>query len=181
MSVGLLRALAAHSEANIPGVRCYADETANTQHKYPCFYLTEIDTKRQPLGCGRVDYVERGDGGQVVKNAKLYEYKTVIRFQCEVPSDVARSGSEIVADLTKQIDLLFLEAVKSREKIIFADPVTGEQQVIVSIFPVSAADVPPDTGGEPVLYRRAASFRFIHRHIREESVKHTMDNIHVNP
>ena len=179
MSVGLQRALAVYVEEKIPGARCYADETANEQHKYPCFYLTEIDDKRKPLGCSRVDYVERDSQGKVTANAKLYEYETVIRFQCEAPSNVTRSGAQIVADLTKRLDLLFLETVKSRQKITFADPVTSEPQEIVGIFSTSLMDIPPDTGGEPVLYRRAVSFKFVHRHVREEAVEHTMDRIHV--
>ena len=177
--VGLKRALTHFVEEKIPEARCYADETANELRRYPCFYLVDIDEKRAPLGCGRVDYVARNSRRHVSRNGKIFAYQTTIRFQAEAASDESRPGAEIVLDLTKRLDLLFLEAVKARERIVFADPVSGEPQEIVGIHLVTAADVPPDTEQEPVVYRRAATFRFTHCYHREEPVDRTIERIHL--
>ena len=94
MILKLKRSIADFIQQGIPEVRCYADRTANVSKNYPCVYITEIDGKRNPLGCGRVDYTERSPLGTVVKNGKLIEYRTTLRFLIAAAGDKYESAAD---------------------------------------------------------------------------------------
>ena len=177
MILQLKRAVAHIIEQNLPGVRCFASEAVNEDRYYPCVYITEIERKRGPLGCGRVDYVEREPTRKVIKNGKIYEYRTSLRLLIEAAGDGSVSAAEQAHEIDKDLDRMFLEAVKSKQKIVFSDPETGDNMQVVGIHFITAADVPAETESEPLLFRRAVTYRFVHRLHLEEAVERTIDRV----
>ena len=181
MILGLKRAVAHIIEAKLTDVHCYADEVANEFNHYPCIYITELNRKRGPLGSGRVDYVEREllPSRAVIKNGKIIEYRTALRFSIEASGNDIESAAEQVHRIDKDLDRLFIEVMHSKEQIRFIDHKNGENMNVIAVKFITATDIPVAVEQEPLLFRRASTYRFIHRLYLEEQVEHKIGHVKI--
>lgn len=162
-------------------VNVFIDEEVNREDKYPAIYMIDIDEEQEALGCGRVDWKERvvdeKDISNVVKTGKIYNYKPTVRFTVVSPGDTNDTGGALVSKIAKDLDHAFVDLKKKLATVALVDPVSDDEIILTYIKQLSLVSLPPDIGGEPVLYQRALSFRFTYQWHYEQAVANTMKRI----
>lgn len=179
MDLVFFRAMAKFIKDNLPtpDMNVFIDEEVNRQQKYPAIYMIDIDEDQEPQGCGRVDFKERDVEEKVIKTGKMYDYKPTVRFTIVAPQSITETGGSIVARLAKELDQTFIALKKKLKKVDLIDPISLQKLILTYIKYLGQVSLPPDVGGDPVLYQRALSFRFTYQWNYEQDVDHAFENI----
>ena len=184
MILELKRAVAQVIENNLHNIRCFANETVNENNYYPCIYITEIERKQRLIGTGKSDYRTYDFSGKAVQKSKIIEYHTTLRFLIVASgfigkAEISEKPTEQVHEIDDLINKLFIKIKREKEKIQFIDPETNKNLNVTDILFMTTADVPEETDIEPMLFRRASSYKFVHRYYFTEDIEHTIEKINI--
>ena len=182
MILGLKRAIAEFIETKIIDAKCFASENANKNKLYPCIYITELEQKEKVFGAGLIDYIKRtfsNNSNKVQSKGKIIEYHTSLRFVINAAGNENESAAEQAHRIDKEINQLFIKVVRNEQKFRFIDSKNMEDMNVIRIYFVNAADVPEYADIEPLIFRRALTYKFIHRFYFEKPVEHTIDDIQI--
>ena len=182
MSGSLKRALALWAAGKVEGLHVYADDIANVKHQYPSCSVIEVSRDVGPIGCGRSDYkVREGSSGNVAAIGRVHREATVYRLTISAPSDTEKNGQEVVDGILGIIEKAVLQAAMSNALFVLRDTETTPEES----FPAEAIrlqgrqSIPPDTSGEPVVYRGALSLEVACLVPLERPVENVIERIHV--
>ena len=187
MILELKRATANIIENNLQNIKCFANETANELNYYPCIYISEIERKQKVFGTGKADYTKRDYTGKTVQKTKIIEYHTVLRFLIEATgfigkSDISEKPAALqVHEIDNSLSRLFIKIKRGKNIVQFTDPETSKNLNVTDIQFVTSTDIPEEINVEPIIFRRALSYKFIHRYYFEQSIDHTIETINLNP
>jgi len=182
VSGSLKRAFGLWVAAQAPGLHVYADHLANAKHSYPACTVTELRYSLSRLGCGQRDYTVRApDTGFVTASGRMVLAETTYRLTISVPSDKKRGGQEIADEILDRMTAAVMKTGLAREPLALLDtevdprtPFKLDRMTFESTQPV-----PPDTTGEPFLFRGALTLRLSRTIPLEEPVEHVFEHIHV--
>ena len=191
MILGLKRAIAEFIETGITDVKCFASENANKHKLYPCIYITELERKEKVFGAGLTDYIKRtflnnsnnSNSSNTLNKAqskgKIIEYHTTFRFVINAVGNSNESEGEQAHRIDKELNQLFINAVHGEEKVRFIDSKNMKDMNVTGINFVNALDIPELADMEPLIFRRAITYKFIHRFYFEKPVEYTIDDIQI--
>lgn len=182
MSGSLKRALGLWLAAQVKGMHVYADDLANSKHRYPSCTLTELAHAIEPVGCGRTDFVRRAEEtGYVCAIGKLQHSETQIRLTLGAPSAAAMHGQERVDALLDAIESSVLLTTLSTSPLLLVDSEANPPTRFgpLRIKPAGRQSVPVDTSGEPFLYRGALTLKLSFDLPIEAPVEHVIERIHL--
>ena len=182
MSGSIKRAFGLWVASQAPGLHVYADHLANAKHSYPSCTVTELRYSLSRFGCGQRDYTVRApDTGFVTASGKMIHADTTYRLTISAPSDEQHPGSEIVDEFLERLTDAVMRTGLDREPLVLLDtevdpptPFKLDRMTFENTQPV-----PPDTSGEPFLYRGALTLRISRTIPLEEPVECVMEKIHV--
>ncbi len=183
MSGSLKRAIGYWATLQIEGLYAFADDLANSKHRYPQLVVTELSNDTQPLGCGKTEYVVRDAGNGVVKKTgKMGVTAVSYRLTITSPSDRRNNGQEIVDNIIETLEKAALKTWLSTDPIRLTDPDTDPttEFPLDSLKPIGRQSIPPDLSGEPFLYRSALTLTTRRIVPIERDVEHVMERIYVN-
>jgi hypothetical protein len=182
MSASLKRALGKWVAAQVPGLHVHADDLANAKYRYPCCTVSEVLRSTTPVGCGKKDFTVRdSSSGWVSASGRMHREETTYRLVVSAPAGQDGPGQETVDALLDQVEKAVLATQSDPAPVVLTDTEVDP----AGTFPLEALrlagrqPVPPDTAGEPFLYRGALSIRAIRLVPVERAVDHVMEHIHV--
>ena len=182
MSGSLKRALGLWVASQAPALHVYADDLANTQYRYPACVVAELLHAVSPVGCGKKDFTVRDpDSGWVTASGRMHREETTFRLTISAPAGKEAPGQEAADALLDQVERAILTTQSDSAAVVLTDIEANPAET----FPLEALrldgrqPVPPDTTGEPFLYRGALSVRVIRLVPVERVVEHVMEHIHV--
>ena len=182
MSGSLKRALGLWVASHAPGLHVYADHLANAKHSYPSCTVTELRYSLSRVGCGQRDYTVRApDTGFVTASGKMIHANTTYRLTISAPSSKERSGQEIVDELQERLTDAIMRTGLDREPLVLLDTEVAPPTLfkLDRMTFENTQPVPPDTTGEPFLFRGALTLRVSRTIPLEEPVDRVMEKIHV--
>ena len=182
MSGSLQRALGLWMASQVAGLNVYADDRANTKHRYPACKVTELSSSQSRIGCSKRDFVCKDDKtGHVVKTGKMMVHQHSFRLVVSSPSSREENGQEIADGIAGRIEDAVVEASLSFDPIVLVDtevesPASFKlDRMIVEDKQQIAADI----SGEPFLYRCALRLRVVMTVPMETPFEGIMKRIHV--
>ena len=182
MSGSLKRAFGLWVASQAPGLHVYADHLANAKHSYPSCTVTELRYSLSRIGCGQRDYTVRApDTGFVTASGKMIHAETTYRLTISAPSDKQHRGQELVDELLDRLMDAVMKTRLDREPLVLldteVDPPTPFKLDRMTFE--NTQQIPPDTTGEPFLFRGALTLRVSRTIPLEEPVEHVFEHIHV--
>lgn len=163
-------AIAVRLTSEIPGLHAFKDEIAwNTSgNPYPYLLITEISTSKRNLGTGIWDKDFPVDEGESFVRTKTIKEHVVLRITIRAVNEGSRNGNDIASEICRQIeDQLFTLCRCGSVNL----PVPGQEDPlhIEQVILQGRADIAPNESGQPFIYHKALTYRFIlHRHYEEE-------------
>jgi len=182
MSASLKRALGLWVASKASGLNVYADDLANNQYRYPACVVTEVGHSVVPVGCGKTDFPVRNPSTDFVVSAvRLHREETSFRLTFSAPNGPQKSGIETVDSLAETVERAVLATQSAPGQTVPTDTQTTPNQT----FPLEAMRlegrqaVPPDTTGEPFLFREALTVRLVRLVPIERAVDRVIEHIHI--
>jgi len=182
VSGALKRAFGLWVAAQAPGLHVYANHLANAKHSYPSCTVTELRYSLSRVGCGQRDYTVRApDTGFVTASGKMVLAETTDRLTISAPSTKVRGGQESVDEILDRLTDAVMKTWLDREPLVLLDTETDPPTPfkLDRMTFENTQPVPPDTSGEPFLYRGALTLRVSRTIPLEEPVEHVFEHIHV--
>ena len=122
MTASLKRAIGHWATSQVEDLHAFADELANSKHRYPQLVVTELSHDTQPMGCGVTEYVTRDvESGAVARTGKMGVNAVSYRLTVTAPSDRHRSGQEIVDGIVEMLESAALMTWLSVEPLSLTD------------------------------------------------------------
>ena len=159
-------------------IPCFGGDLANTDDEYPWIEVAEIERETTPLGCGAEDYVAQDESGARTA-VKVLEHRTTVRLTVHAAGTSEASGGDIAIQTLGRIAGAFEDAKRGKEPVILTDPETDEDEHVTNLAYAGRTFLPPDSGGEPVVHKTAASYRFTHRTYRKRPVENRIGRVTV--
>lgn len=192
MSGSLKRALGLWVASKVSGLHVYADDLANASYQYPSCIVTEVDHSVAPVGCGKKDFAVRDPRSAFVTGTgRMHREETAYRLTFSAPDSTQRAGQETVDSMLETVEQAVLAAQSDPGQVVLTDtaavvPLPPPRVTPPApTFPLEALrvsgrqQVPPDTTGEPFLFRAALTLRLLRMVPIERPVEHVMEHIHV--
>ncbi len=183
MTASLKRAIGYWATSQVEDLHAFADDLANSKHRYPQLVVTELSHDTQPMGCGVTEYVTRdAESGAVAKIGKMGVNAVSYRLTVTAPSDRHQNGQEIVDGIVETLESAALKTWLSAGPLTLTDPDADPPAAfkLDSLKPIGRQSIPPDITGEPFLYRAALTLAARRTVPIERDVKHVIERIHVN-
>ena len=183
MNGSLKRALALWAASQVDGLHVYADDLANAAHRYPCCTVIELTHGVAPLGCGKKDYTVRNEtNGFVVAVGKMHTAEDNFRLTVSSPSDGQKNGQETVDAILESIETAVLRTGLAESSLVLVDSeaVPPAAYKVERFIPTGRQAIPPDSTGEPFLFRGALTVRLTRGIPVESRDVHVIERIHVD-
>ena len=182
MTASLKRAVGLWVASKASGLNVYADDLANSQYRYPACVVTEVGHSVVPVGCGKRDFPVRNPSTDfVVSSVRLHREETSFRLTFTAPNGPQRTGVETVDSLAETVERAILATQSALGQTILTDTQTTPNQTypLETMRIEGRQAVPPDTSGEPFLFRQALTVRLVRLVSVERAVDQVIEHIHI--
>ena len=144
--------------------------------------MAEVGHGVNPVGCGKKDFtVRHPDSGWVAASGRMHREETTFRLTVSAPGGQDKPGQETVDALLAQLEGAALATQSDPAPVVLTDTEVAPAETfpLEALRLVDRQPVPPDTTGEPFLYRGALTVRVVRLVPVERAVEHVMEHIYV--